>query len=183
MRSIPIPWSRVESWSCSGCGEICCSSSLIPLTPWEWANLAQLYGAEVAEFRLDGLYLRKKLDGNCGFLYPSPGRSLCALQRMKPLACKLWPFKIGRRPTYGYAEEASFPFKGWRFYVYLDPACRGVTLGKPNLQLAGRVIPEFIEIALGRREKQVYSTIPTPDTTATPLPLRIRPAIYGAVIL
>lgn len=179
----PIPWSSVASWHCNGCGEICCSSALVPLTPWEWANLTQLYGAGITEFRLDGLCLKKRPDGGCIFLCSFLGTSLCALQKLKPLACKLWPFKIGRYPTYGYAEAASFPLKGEWFYVYLDPACRGTTLGKPTPQFAGRVIPEFIEISLGRREKQVYSTMPTPDITTTHIPRHITPVVYEAVIL
>jgi hypothetical protein len=81
---------------------------------------------------------------------------------MKPLACKLWPFKISDTPRYGEAREAAFDYQGRRLYVYVDPFCPEILYGKPSAAMMHRVIPEFIEIALGLREKQFYST-------ATPL--------------
>ena len=77
---------------------------------------------------------------------------------MKPIACKLWPFKILSRPKYGRANEAIFNYAGRRFYVYVDPFCPRIRWGKPSPELVYKVIPEFIEIALGRRVKQFYST-------------------------
>ncbi|MEM3736855.1 MAG: YkgJ family cysteine cluster protein [Candidatus Bathyarchaeia archaeon] len=160
-----IPWRKVRSWGCVGCGDICCNSFRVPISAWEWARLCHLYGPQIAEFRFDGLYLKKRADGSCIFLYPSMGNFLCALQAMKPYACKLWPFKIGRKPTYGCADEALYSFKGDKFYVYLDPFCRGIMLGKPTQQFAVQVIPEFIEIFLGGRRAQIYSTMPSQGFT------------------
>jgi len=77
---------------------------------------------------------------------------------MKPLACKLWPFKILDQPKYGKSHEAVYNYKGRRFYIYIDPLCPEIRWGKPSPQMAQQVIPEFLEIALGWREKQVYST-------------------------
>jgi len=175
-QSTLIPWRMVRSWSCSGCGEICCSRYRVPLTLREWIKLTQLFGAGVAEFNLNALTLRRRPDRSCIFLYPFQGRFLCALQGMKPLACKLWPFKIGRQPRYGYAEESSFPFKGKIFHVYLDSTCRGITFGEPTPALAERIIPEFIEVFLGLRENQVYSTMSPLGTHAHPhsIPYSIR---------
>jgi len=77
---------------------------------------------------------------------------------MKPMACKLWPFKILNKPKYGRAKEALFNYNGREFFVYIDPLCPEIRWGKPTLETVYKVIPEFIEIALGLREKQVYST-------------------------
>jgi len=77
---------------------------------------------------------------------------------MKPIACKLWPFRILNRPKYGKTREALFNYKGRRLYVYIDPSCPEIRWGKPSSIMINHVIPEFIEIALGIRKKQVYST-------------------------
>jgi hypothetical protein len=77
---------------------------------------------------------------------------------MKPSACKLWPFKIADKPKYGKGREAIFNYRGRRFFVYIDPFCPEIRWGKPTVKMAYNVIPEFIEIALGLKEKQFYST-------------------------
>ena len=77
---------------------------------------------------------------------------------MKPKACKLWPFKILSRPEFGRPNEASYKYEDRKFFVYVDPACIGIWWGKPTQEFAYRTMPELIEIALGLREKQYYST-------------------------
>jgi len=77
---------------------------------------------------------------------------------MKPLACKLWPFKIMDKPKYGDARKALFNHNGRRLFVYVDPSCPEIRWGKPTVKMMYKVIPEFIEIALGLKEKQLYST-------------------------
>ncbi len=154
---VPIPWSHVNSWYCSCCG-LCCREFDVVLRFDEWLNLVRRYGVEVTKASLNRLYIGKKNDGTCMFLYSSFGVSFCGLQGMKPTACKLWPFKVSNRPTYGGPREAAFNYKGREFFVYVDPFCPEIRWGKPSQQMMYHVIPEFIEIAMGSREKQIYST-------------------------
>ena len=154
---VPIPWSQVRFWRCTGCG-ICCMYYNVTLKFDEWLRIVQKFGIGVTEAGLNKLYLAKKADGSCIFLSKSNGVYYCMLQDMKPLACKLWPFKILSRPKYGRSREAEFNYNGRRFYVYVDPFCPEIRLGKPMPIMIGKVIPEFIEIALGIRKQQIYTT-------------------------
>ena len=154
---VPVPWSHVSSWRCTGCG-ICCRRFDVVLKFNEWLRLVQTYGIGVTTAGLDRLYLGKKPDGSCVFLSSTGNVCFCGLQGMKPLACKLWPFKIVDKPRYGMANEAAYDYRGRRLYVYVDPFCPETRLGKPTPMMVHGVIPEFIEIALGLKEKQFYST-------------------------
>jgi len=155
-----VPWSYVSSWTCYGCGDICCSSSVIPLTTREWLRIVKSFGFECVETSPTGFYLKKTPEEKCIFQYEYMGKHLCAIQPIKPRACKLWPFKVYRKPLYGLAEKAAFYYGGEIFYVYLDTKCAGISYGKPSKHFIRNVIPEFIEVALGTREEQVYSTAP-----------------------
>ncbi|KYH42610.1 MAG: Fe-S-cluster oxidoreductase [Candidatus Bathyarchaeota archaeon B63] len=154
---VPLPWSYVRSWRCTGCG-ICCVHYQVVLKFDEWLRIVHKFGVAVTGSGLNKLYLGKKPDGSCIFLTKAAGMHLCGLQDMKPTACKLWPFKIMRKPRYGRSREAIFNYRGERFYVYIDPSCPEIIWGRPTRLITEKVIPEFIEIALGTREKQVYST-------------------------
>jgi len=154
---VPLPWSYIHSWRCTGCG-ICCIHYQVILTFDEWLKIIRRFGVGVTEAGLNKLYLGKKSDGSCIFLSRFNGVYFCTLQDMKPLACKLWPFKIMNRPKYGKSREAMFNYNGRRLFVYVDPSCPEIRLGKPTSMMIKKVIPEFIEIALRVREKQVYST-------------------------
>jgi len=114
----------------------------------------------------------KKSDGSCLFLYNSFGKWFCGLQHTKPRACKLWPFKLSNKPRYGRPREAAFDYRGRRLYIYVDPFCPEIRWGKPSERTVYHVIPEFIEITLGLREKQVYSTYNM--KYGTPSPIRRR---------
>jgi Fe-S-cluster containining protein len=153
----PIPWSRLRSWNCLGCG-VCCKIYNVLLTSYESAVFLRKFGAEVLSLDVRGFYLRKTFDGKCVFQHEYFGKSLCAIQKMKPLACKLWPFKILKYPKYEQAELARFSYKNDVFYVYVDPVCKGLSLGKPSEELITKTIPEFIEILLGIKQTQFYST-------------------------
>lgn len=172
-----IPWSYLETWSCYGCGDVCCTSSVVPLTLNEWLRIIQNFGVQFTEPRMDGFFLQKTADNRCVFQYGGMGKHLCSIQAMKPRACKLWPFKIHMRPLYGMVRESAFNYKGRTFYVYVDAACRGLRLGTPAQHFMKHVIPEFIEIALGNRETQVYSTV-----NSTLLP-SIKPRVARLVYL
>ena len=160
----PLPWSCVNSWYCSRCG-LCCKEFEIVLRFDEWLNLVSRYGMGVTKAGVDRLYLGKKSDGTCMFLYGYQGGWLCGLQPTKPMACKLWPFKISNKPRFGRPREAEFNYHGRRFYVYVDPYCPEIRLGNPSDRLARQVIPEVIEIASGSFIKQAYSTS-SPDLSA-----------------
>ncbi|MEM1990144.1 MAG: YkgJ family cysteine cluster protein [Candidatus Bathyarchaeia archaeon] len=158
-----VPWSQVSLWRCNGCG-ICCREFEVVLTFQEWLNITKKYGVGVTRASLNKFYMGKKPDGSCVFLYMAPsGKWLCGLQRNKPLACKLWPFKILNKPKYGDPKKAAFEYYGHRFYVYVDSFCPGIYWGPPSAELIYKVIPEFIEIALGIRQEQIYSTMQMPS--------------------
>lgn len=154
---VPIPWNYANSWYCSNCG-LCCREFDVVLRFDEWLNLVRRYGVGVTKAGLNKFYVGKKTDGTCMFLYNSFGRWFCGLQPTKPTACKLWPFKVLNRPKYGRSREAAFSYKGKKLFVYIDPFCPEIRWGKSSQQMIHEVIPEFVEIALGLREKQVYST-------------------------
>ncbi|MEM2875454.1 MAG: YkgJ family cysteine cluster protein [Candidatus Bathyarchaeia archaeon] len=154
---LPVPWSYFENWSCINCGS-CCRTYDVVINFEEWLKLINIYGAGVAKPSLNKFYLSKRDDGSCLFLGSVGGRYYCGLQHDKPRACKIWPFKILSRPKYGRANEAAYVYRGEKFYVYIVPTCSGLRLGAPALEFVNAVIPEFIDIALGVKEKQYYST-------------------------
>ena len=157
MRMKVIPWSEVETWRCCGYGE-CCKPYTVPLSTWEWTRITQTYGISVTEISVDGLFLKKK-QGRCIFQYMQGGKWLCAIQHLKPLACRLWPFKIFRRPKYGRAEKAALESGGRRMFVYVDPLCPTLKLGEPSEEFLKNILPEFINISLSTYEEQYYSTM------------------------
>lgn len=169
-----VPWRYVNVWYCNGCG-LCCKEFEVVLTFKEWLNITKIYGAGATKAGLNKLYINKRADGSCVFLYPSPdGKWLCGLQHTKPLACKLWPFKILTKPKYGHDSEALFEYLGQKFYVYVDPFCTGIRWGEPSPLLTYKIIPEFVEIALGLRQNQLYSTM----TIKTKLfPVKTKPIV------
>lgn len=154
-----VPWSYVNSWRCNGCG-LCCKEFEVVLTFNEWLNITKKYGVGVTRAGLNKFYMGKRPDGSCLFLYTAlNGKQLCGLQNNKPLACKIWPFKVLSKPKYGDADKSLFEYNGQKFYVYIDPFCPGIYWGVPSAELVYKVIPEFIEIALGIRQRQLYSTM------------------------
>ncbi|MGQ9460408.1 MAG: YkgJ family cysteine cluster protein [Candidatus Bathyarchaeaceae archaeon] len=154
---IPIPWRYLESWNCIACG-MCCKGYQVVLGFNEWINLIRTYGVGVTQPGIDKIYLGKKGDGTCLFLYKSFDTWLCGLQNMKPKACKLWPFKVLSRPEFGRPNEAVYKYGDKNFFVYVDPSCIGIRWGKPTQEFTYRTLTELIEIATGLREKQYYST-------------------------
>lgn len=154
---LPVPWRRVESWTCVACG-LCCKGFDVVLDFPEWINIVKTYGVDFTQPSISRFYLRRKSDGTCVFLYNHYGTWLCSLQRMKPIACKLWPFKISDKPKYGNSKEASCKWSNQKLYIYVDPSCIGLRWGSPNLEFASTILPEFIDLALYQRRKQFHST-------------------------
>jgi len=153
----PVPWRHVRDWTCNGCG-ICCKEYDIVLKFNEWLHLVRNYGVKTTVAGLNNLYLNKRRDGTCVFLQNIFGKWSCGLQTNKPLACRLWPFKVLISPRYGKPREALYPYRNKRFYVYLDPFCPQIRWGKPSPRVIYNIVPEFIDLALGLRKKQYYST-------------------------
>ncbi|MFQ6064177.1 MAG: YkgJ family cysteine cluster protein [Candidatus Bathyarchaeia archaeon] len=154
----PTPWKYINSWNCIACG-LCCKAYDVVLKYPEWLKIIQTYGIGTTRPGRNQFYLGKKANGSCIFLYRFFDRWLCALQQMKPMACKLWPFKVYSHPKYGRSNQASYEYMGREFFIYVDSGCLGLRFGRnPSNQLISETIPEVIEIALGLREKQFYST-------------------------
>lgn len=162
---LPIPWRNIEYWNCSACG-LCCKGFDVVLDFPEWINIVKTYGVDYTQPSISRFYLKRKTDDTCVFLGNNYGNWLCSLQHMKPIACKLWPFKVLDKPTWGKPNEALFNYNGMRLYVYADPSCLGLRWGNPNSEFAYTVLPEFVDLALGQRRKQHYSTarLFSPDT-------------------
>ena len=154
----PLPWSAVKSWTCTRCGECC--QLVVQLTVQEWLNLTRKYGYAIVDQDIGGFFLRKTIEGICSFLWRTYNGWQCSLQREKPLACKLWPFKILAEPKYSRPEEAVYNYLNNRFYIYAIPNCPGFSWGKPSEEFVKKTLPEFIEIQLGFRERQRFSTAP-----------------------
>lgn len=151
-----IPWSEVNSWACNACGN-CCLGYRIPLKPDEYARVAKMYGHNVIDFGLGKVYLKHNQINRCVFQHPSQGRWICSLQGIKPLACKLFPFRIHSKQVYPN-DGSIFRYQGRNYHVYLDPACEGIAVGKPSDRFAQQLIPEMLQIGMGMRYKQRLTT-------------------------
>jgi Fe-S-cluster containining protein len=152
-----VPWRYIADWKCNACG-LCCKAYSVVLDFPEWLKIVKNYGVEKTVSGLDKLYIKKRSDGSCIFLYNLSNMHLCGLQHMKPKACKLWPFKILGKPKFGYAKEAEYNYGGNRLYIYADSNCNGLKYGIPTWEFATQTIKEFIEIALGIRREQYKTT-------------------------
>jgi len=154
---LPVPWRYVESWNCLACG-LCCKGFDVVLDFPEWINIVKAYGVDYTQPGISRFYLKRKIDGTCVFLGNYYGNWLCSLQRMKPMACKLWPFKISDKPKYGRPNEARYNTANIKLYIYVDPSCVGLRWGNPSPEFMHTILPEFVDLALGQRRKQFYST-------------------------
>jgi len=155
---LPVPWRFVQDWNCIACG-FCCKGYDVVLDFPEWLTIVKTYGVGFTEPSISRFFLKRKDDGTCVFLCDSYGRWLCALQHAKPIACKLWPFKVSDKPKYGRPNEAVYSYGEKKLYVYVDPSCAGLQLGNPASGFLNETLVEFVDLALGLRKKQFYSTI------------------------
>jgi Fe-S-cluster containining protein len=153
----PVSWRNVKSWSCVECG-MCCKDYHVVLNFSEWVNIIRNYGVETTIPSVSKLFLGKNSDGTCRFLTCMGDSCFCGLQYMKPLACKIWPFKIFDKPKFGRPDEALYRCRNNDFYVYVDPVCMGLSWGKPAPEFKYRTLPEFIDVAVGLRKHQLHST-------------------------
>lgn len=152
-----IPWSEVHSWACKACGK-CCLGYRVPLKADEYIRIAKTYGYDVIEFGVGKVYLKHGHGNQCVFLRPSQGRWVCSLQSVKPLACKLFPFRIHSKPAYKRGDMSAYHHLGRTFHVYLDLDCLGIVVGKPSERFRKHVMPEVIQLGMGQMYKQKYTT-------------------------
>ena len=151
-----IPWRSVSSWTCLRCGECC--RLIVQLTMREWLNITRNYGYSLVYQGIDGFFLRRTVDECCPFLLRGSNGWLCDLQNTKPLTCKMWPFRILTDPRYGDGDEASFTYRGRKFYIYVTSLCPGIIWGRPTEELIRRILPEFIDVRLGLQRERHFST-------------------------
>jgi Fe-S-cluster containining protein len=152
-----VPWQYIADWRCNSCGK-CCKAYSVVVSFYEWLKIVKNYGVETTASGLDKLFIKRRSDGLCVFLYNLSGTYLCGLQQMKPKACKIWPFKIVSEPEFGYANEAAYGYGKDGLFVYADSACSGLKYGEPTREFMGNTLKEFIEIALGFRIEQYKTT-------------------------
>jgi Fe-S-cluster containining protein len=152
-----IPWQNIADWHCKACG-YCCKLYTVVINFQEWLNIVQRFGVGTTVTGLDRLYIKRCSDGTCSFLCNQSNRYYCALQNMKPEACKIWPFKVLTEPKYGSPNEAAFDYGKIRLYIYVDNMCSGLSYGVPSWDFRYRKVPEFAELALGVRNVQHHAT-------------------------
>lgn len=152
-----IPWTEVSTWSCTACGN-CCIGYRVPLKMDEMIRVSNQYGEKVLEFGVGKAYLRNQSNGRCVFQRPLMGRWICTLQGTKPTACRLFPFRMHKKPMYKGGENAMVRFGEKTYYLYMDPNCNGVILGKPDERFRTQIVPEIIKIGVGFPVKQRYTT-------------------------
>lgn len=153
-----VPWRFIADWKCLKCGD-CCRLYSVVLNFHEWLGIVKSFGVENTSSGLDKLFIRRRSDGSCAFLHCDAATGFsCTLQRMKPKACQLWPFKVLSKPQYGFAKEATFPFSDSGMFVYADSMCHGLRYGTPTPDFANCTLREFVEIAVGVRTSQLKTT-------------------------
>ncbi len=152
-----VPWRQISSWHCSSCGS-CCRDYSVVLNFAEWLQIAQNFGSQATVAGGDKLFIKRVDDGRCTFLCQFNGTYLCALQGMKPNACKIWPFKVLSEPRYGDPNLAALDFAGKKLYIYADSSCTGLRYGSPCWEFSTLTVKEFAGIALGICGRQNSST-------------------------
>lgn len=152
-----IPWKYIADWKCTSCGD-CCRLYSVVIDFGEWLGIIKNYGVEHTAPGLSKLFINRRSDGSCTFLNNGSNTCLCGLQHMKPKACQLWPFRVLPRPEYGYPNEALYVFREKPLFVYADPMCKGLRMGRPTFEFANYTVGEFVEIAAGTRRYQFRTT-------------------------
>ncbi len=135
-----LPWRDSRGWQCRRCGR-CCVDYVVPLTAGEAMVYPIKYGPFVVVANRGRRYLLKRGDGSCIFLTYNNGVAYCNIYYQRPLACRLYPFYITRRPIEGLpAERAAYR----NLYVYLDRHCPGVNAGKGIETLVKKAVETWL---------------------------------------
>jgi Fe-S-cluster containining protein len=124
----------------------------------EFVKVGQLYGPNVMSYGVGKAYLKNQQNGRCVFQRPLMGRWICTLQGTKPTACRLFPFRIHKKPVYKRGDSAGIVFRGTNYYLYMDPECSGITIGHPEERFRKKIVPEIMSIGIGLPVKQKYTT-------------------------
>lgn len=130
----------------------------VPLKMNEFVKVANLYGTDKLVYGVGKAYLKNHSNGRCVFQTPSMGRWICKLQGMKPVACKLFPFRIQKEPIYKRGDNSHINYGGKTYHLYLDPICQGIQIGRPTQHFVKKVVPEILRIGMGVAQKQRYTT-------------------------
>ena len=141
-----VPWGEVSSWSCKACGN-CCVGYRVPLKMDEMVRITNQYGQNVLQYGLGKAYLRNQSNGRCTFQRPLMGRWICTLQRQKPTACRLFPFRLNNKPIYKRGDNARVQMGDKTYYLY-----------KPTERFARQIVPEIVRIGMGLPVKQRFTT-------------------------
>jgi Fe-S-cluster containining protein len=152
-----VPWRYIADWKCISCGD-CCRLYSVVIDFREWLGIVKRYGVEHTVSGINKLFISRRADGSCAFLNNGSNICFCGLQHMKPRACQLWPFKVLSKPQYGYPGEALYHYREKTVFVYADPMCNGLRLGKSTFEFANYTVREFVEIAAGIRGQQFRTT-------------------------
>jgi len=165
-----VPWRRIGAWSCLGCGG-CCTHFRVVLRPYEYALLTEVYGHGIIRIDSMGSPCLKRVGNKCIF---QDNYGLCALQplRMKPLACKVWPFAVCSEPKRKHENgEALFVYKGRDYYVHIDMSypCRGIGAG--TREKLHSTIAEVIELQQNPANPQIHSTSTSTLSPVSRIPL------------
>ncbi len=157
-----VPWRRVASWHCSACGR-CCSAYRVKLNAYEYLKLKPTGFVEEKA----GRFYIKKIGNRCPFQL---GR-LCMLQnRLKPVACRIFPFSLRRD---GH-DEALFEYGEEEYYVYVDTFCPNVKI-KKDRKPSKDLIPLIIEaIKIHKREMSGVNLLTASLGTGAPQQHRLR---------
>jgi Fe-S-cluster containining protein len=153
-----VPWGKVKSWSCLGCGNCCKRGFTVYLRTYEYVRILEFASEAVESDSYGRMYLRKN-GSRCIFLNEY---GLCGLQQLnlKPLPCKVWPLIISSEPKSFSTREARFCYGSEEYYVYLNPyadsVCPGI--GRGNPERLTNIISEAIDLCRDPSRKQNYST-------------------------
>lgn len=142
-----VPWRQVASWRCSACGK-CCNEYAVRLSFYEYLKLKPTGFV----YERNGKFYIRKIGNKCPFQLGN----ICSIQKIKPVACKLFPFFIERKKG---KEEALYEYKNEEFYVYLDTYCKNVKLGKAKKEIE-EMVKEAIKIYLGEKKESILLTHP-----------------------
>ena len=85
----------------------------------EMIRVSNQFGEKVLEFGLGKAYLKNQSNGRCVFQRPLMGRWICTLQGTKPTACRLFPFRMHKKPIYKSGENAIVKFRDKKYYLYM----------------------------------------------------------------
>lgn len=125
---------------------------MVPLSKSEYKLIKKLFGKDKIVEIKGRYFLVRREDGSCIFLI----NNICSIQNYKPLACKLWPFYVYRKPLRDRDKKlAIYSYKEEVFYIYVDPSCKGLNKGFTPIS---EIIKEAVKLYVGEQRKQVLTT-------------------------